>query len=148
MSCFLEPFKKVVPEDNMGKVEDFMKEVMENLPSLTFTSSLLSTLTSGIPFDSYLNLALLAMILYFTFGIIFYIFKMVIINPALNTLLWIMAFIMYVMKRVFLGLLVATIIYFFSQLTSEQVSRTCAYVLILIHLLMLNVEFFYMLLHI
>ena len=88
------------------------------------------------------------MILYFTFGIIFYIFKMVIINPALNTLLWIMAFIMYVMKRVFLGLLVATIIYFFSQLTSEQVSRTCAYVLILIHLLMLNVEFFYMLLHI
>lgn len=116
MWYFLKPFKKVGSEDNMKKVEDFMEEVLESLPSLTFTSSLLSTLTSGIPFASYLYLALFAMILYYTFGIIFYIFKMVIINPALNTLLWIVAIIMYIMKRVFLGLLIATIIFFFSQL--------------------------------
>ena len=90
---------------------NFLEGVLESLPSLTFTTSLLSSLTTGVSFSSYLNLALLALLLYYTFRIIFYIFKMVIINPALNIILWIMALIIYLMKRVFLVLLIATIIY-------------------------------------
>ena len=90
---------------------NFLEGVLESLPSLTFTTSLLSSLTTGVSSSSYLNLALLALLLYYTFRFIFYIFKMVIINPALNIILWIMALIIYLMKRVFLVLLIATIIY-------------------------------------